>query len=169
MTTADQRQPAEADGEQLTASQLEQRWRTFGNWLRDTRAALGFSRAAWVAYTASKAPPGVSYQTQAHLENVWRRVAGAERLPNPSDAMMVRLAQALTAAGRPTTPDALFERVGGRQRERPALDPTAGAGEHPRASADARLRRVEQELARLQRLVAEQEAQRQPGPRRSAR
>lgn len=154
----------EHDPGDLTPEQLQRRWREFGAWLADELAAAGMSRSQFAGYS------GLSFQTLTHLQNTVRNVHGTPTLPNPSDATVVRLARGLSRAGRPVTAEQLFDRIGGRQRERPQRPQANADGAAPPAppsTVEARLQRAEQELARLRALVEAPEDR--AAPRRRAR
>lgn len=129
-------------------------WREFGVWLERTYLAKGMTRRD--LERASK----VQYSTLQRLEDGGRTEGGDWKLPNPSDATLQRLAQALHVPV-----EEVYQRAGGRARDRNQGRKIA----RPRRQQDLedRLATVEAQLAAvLERLDGDEQAPEPPGRRR---
>jgi transcriptional regulator with XRE-family HTH domain len=132
------------------------RWAAFGVWLERTYLANGMTRRDL------ERASGVQYSTLQRLEDGGRTEGGEWKLPNPSDATLQRLAQALRVP-----PAEVYERAGGRARDRNSGRKIAPS-RHQR-EMEERLELVEEQLRKvMEQLNGDDEETPEPGRGREA-
>jgi transcriptional regulator with XRE-family HTH domain len=118
----------------------EAAWKAFGEWVEDLRVRSGLQ----VGEVAERA--GVSRPWLQEIRNGGRGIPGGWRLPNPKNEALVRLARVLNVP-----PETMLARA-----ERGTAPSTAEAdAQVDDASADERIRQLEERVAQHERELAE--------------
>jgi transcriptional regulator with XRE-family HTH domain len=118
----------------------EAAWKAFGEWVEDLRVRSGLQ----VGEVAERA--GVSRPWLQEIRNGGRGIPGGWRLPNPKNEALVRLARVLNVP-----PETMLARA-----ERGTAPSTAEAdAQVDDASADERIRQLEERVAQHEREIAE--------------
>lgn len=135
-------------------------WQAFGEWVESLRKRSGLQ----VRELAERA--GVSAQWLQELRHGGRAIYGTWRLPNPKDEALARLARALNVPV-----EEMFARAG-RGGVPPGADEPDASGTAPSDDAEratARLRELEERVARHEQELAELREALQQRQRRAGR